>query len=76
MAAVETVLKHPDEAQHYLRSAIDREDYRDLDACPWVIHGKIAQSYGLDEEAAEAFDRARKAKHEKDEASWALLLLP
>lgn len=73
VAALLTYLDKPDEAQQALRSAIDKGP---IDPRAWVILGRIASLYGLNDEAAASYERAKQARRDSDETAWALMLIP
>jgi tetratricopeptide (TPR) repeat protein/transglutaminase-like putative cysteine protease len=76
IAALMTYAGKLDDARQTLARAVEKEDVDGLDATVWVVYGRIAAAYGLQEEAASAFERARRSKRDTDEAQWALMLLP
>jgi tetratricopeptide (TPR) repeat protein len=65
-----------EEARHSLSLALDAAGWRDLDARPWVLQGKIQDQLGNAEAAAAAYAEARKHTAGGEESNWALHLIP
>jgi tetratricopeptide (TPR) repeat protein/transglutaminase-like putative cysteine protease len=76
LGTLQASLNKPEEAQRSLVKALDQEDWDELDATPWVLAGKIYEDYGLQEAAAQAFEKARSSRQTDDLSKWALSLLP
>ena len=75
LGMLQAVMNKPEEAQRSLAKALDQEDWETLDAKPWALAGKIYQQYGLEEEAAEAFAKARASATSDESAKWALSIV-
>jgi hypothetical protein len=52
------------------------DEFDGLDARTWVLYGLVARDYGLADEAAVLWDRARKANNQDDTAEWSVALIP
>jgi hypothetical protein len=72
LGMLQAVMNNPEEAQRSLAKALELEDWDTLDAKPWALAGKIYQQYGLEEEATEAFAKARISALSDESAKWAL----
>jgi tetratricopeptide (TPR) repeat protein len=75
-AAVQLALGRTDDARDSLRLAIKDDEFDEVDARVWVLYGLVARDYGLPDEAAALWQRARKAKNQDDTAEWSLALIP
>lgn len=75
-AAVLLALGRTDEARDSLRLAIKDDEFDGLDARVWVLYGLVARDYGLADEAAALWGRARKAMNQDDTAEWSFALIP
>ena len=65
-----------DDARRSLATALDMEDFTQLDARPWVLQGKLQTQLGNSGAAAAAYAEARKHTDGSDNSEWALRLLP
>lgn len=79
LATMQAALRKTDEARATLLSALQHLDLSTLPASAWLAYGRISEQYGLSEEAAAAYARARRAA-EKDPSlesnEWAVTLIP
>jgi tetratricopeptide (TPR) repeat protein len=75
LGMLQAVMNKPEEAQQSLTKALDQEDWDTLDAKPWALAGQIYRQYGLEEEAAEAFAKARASTRSAESAKWALSIV-
>ncbi len=74
LGTLQAYLGKPEEAQRSLSTALDHDDFTQLDARPWVLSGKILEQYGLTDSAQIAYRKARSISRTNEMADWALLL--
>jgi len=74
LGTLQAYLGKPEEAQRSLSTALDHDDFTQLDARPWVLSGKILEQYGLKDSAQIAYRKARSISRTNEMADWALLL--
>ena len=65
-----------EEAQRSLASALELDDWTQLDARAWVLQGRIQEQYGNADTAKAAYGEARKQPADGDESEWVLQLIP
>jgi tetratricopeptide (TPR) repeat protein/transglutaminase-like putative cysteine protease len=67
---------NPEEAQRALATALQVEAWDLVDAQAWVLQGMIQNQYGNLEAARAAYAEARQHPGDREQAAWALELVP
>ena len=63
--------KQAEEAIRSLSTGLDRDDFAQLDAQPWVLQGRILEAIGLGDAAARSFDKGKAAQRKSQYGGWA-----